>query len=64
MEKMNHQKNNINITGYSYIDEPINEILNLLSEEDVATYIKTFKDLYKAGITEGIRREKMNKLCR
>lgn len=58
---MQSKSEKIEISGYYYIDEPLIEILNLLPKEDQATYIKTFKDLYKSGINEGIRRIKYEK---
>jgi hypothetical protein len=46
------------ISNYSYIDEPLNELLNSLPEEDKAKYLTLFNHLYRAGIKEGIRLEK------
>jgi len=54
---MQMQSNTKEISGYSYIDEAIKELLEFLPEEDVARYSKTFKSLYLAGITEGLRRQ-------
>jgi hypothetical protein len=48
------------ISGYNYIDEPINELLNNLPIEDKAKYLLLFKHLYSAGVKEGIRLEKNN----
>jgi hypothetical protein len=42
------------ITGYVYIDESVNDLVEQLPEELHSTAIKTLKDIYSAGKAEGI----------
>jgi hypothetical protein len=37
------------VSGHKYIDEVLNEILDMLPEENREVYLKTFKNLYEAG---------------
>ena len=48
----------VNITGYSYIDEVIEEIKNTLPDKEKKSFDKMCKNLYLAGITEGLNRSK------
>lgn len=48
----------INVTGYSYIDEVIEQIKNTLPDKEKKSFDKMCKNIYLAGITEGLNRSK------
>ena len=47
-----------NLTGYAYIDEVLTEIKKTLPKEKQTDFEKVCKNLYLAGITEGLKRQK------
>jgi len=51
-------ENLIKVTGYSYIDEIIEEIKNNLPDNEKKSFDKMCKNIYLAGITEGLNRSK------
>lgn len=49
---------NNKVTGYNYIDDVVLEIKQKLPKEEQKTFDKLCKNIYRAGITEGMVRSK------
>ena len=51
-------ENLVKVTGYAYIDEVIEDIKNNLPDNEKKSFDKMCKNIYLAGITEGLNRSK------